>query len=1172
MEPIKPNPTTALLALYLPEKPAPSPGLFAAWIKRLFVFFILSLMVVEQSAWATCTQVSSTCIDTTPCKTISGYQVCLAGVPGGSYNIPQSCWNYQNNYSCDSLNINTCGSVPNTCSNTSATCAQTDPTSGNCILYTRNYTCQNITGAPSPNNTCGAVPAGYIKTGQVCAQTDTYPMVYTDPVYGALEATSDGFIPSNGTMVPTYLLSPNPNYNTCLSYSNNYSFSSNPGAVYGQACSPLPSTDLTGCTVTSSSCASYNAQGICAAYTNNETCTVITNSGTCGAAPAGCTLTSAPCVQTNPVTGACMLYNQNYVCQNVVGAPTTTNTCTQEPANCVKTGQVCAQTDTFPMLYTDPVYGMFEATASGSVPDLGRTVPVSSLVPNPSYNTCLSYSDAYSCSTASTSTGNQSCNPVPASDLTNCSTTSSTCTKTNPDGTCAAYSNNETCTVAVKTEICGAVPTGCKVTGQSCAQTDPVTGTCATYTNNFICQNLFNAPVPVNNCASEPANCTKVGQTCVLSDTYPMVYTDPAYGALEATSAGNVPALGINVSPALLTSNPNMGACITYNDNYSCSTPSTTQSCNPVPQSNLGSCTTTSTTCTATNANGVCTSYTQQKSCGISSSYTSRTGISNTSTQGSNCNTIPSNCVLQTQNCLDTPPGPISSCNTVENVYSCPGTTSPPVTTCTNSICVGQSCYGKTDPANTSLAPAATALEMARQLGSNFNQSSMTLFYGEYHDCSVELGGLFGNCCQVKSSPQPAGSNLQAMVSIGAQYGIASLGAQYGSAYTFDTLMSSSSFASDALSGLGGTGVASASFAGMSVTAGPGGLAFSVDAGSLANFIGVIGNMALMMGAITPAQNLAVQVGSDYAAYALGAMSGVGLAVAVAMAVMQYLSTCSNEENQVAVLRGKGICHATGSWCSVQVPLIGLCLETKQSFCCFNSKLALLVNEQGRPQIGKSWGSAQSPDCSGFSVAQIGLLNFSAMNLSAAFADMMSSVNMPSQSAMMAQANSKISAFYSTLSPGSGGTANQTQLAALATPVVSTAPVNPNTVGTIPAVPNTPAAACTAIWGAKTPDTLTPPDYTSSVNISSCVPNATLDMYYTGACPALMSGFPLHFVFDATGAATTSVSMPASCLPWPGSPATPTSPATPALPGYANSWGGTVVTGGNFSSKVGITW
>ena len=39
--------------------------------------------------------------------------------------------------------------------------------------------------------------------------------------------------------------------------------------------------------------------------------------------------------------------------------------------------------------------------------------------------------------------------------------------------------------------------------------------------------------------------------------------------------------------------------------------------------------------------------------------------------------------------------------------------------------------------------------------------------------------------------------------------------------------------------------------------------------------------------------------------------------------------------------------------------------------CCFNSMLARIVNEQGRAQVGKGWGGAQSPDCSGFTVAQL---------------------------------------------------------------------------------------------------------------------------------------------------------------------------------------------------------
>ncbi len=735
--------------------------------------------------------------------------------------------------------------------------------------------------------------------------------------------------------------------------------------------------------------------------------------------------------------------------------------------------------------------------------------------------------------------------------------------------TCWNTSNNYNCSNS-SADTCGTVtPTTCSLNSSTCATTDPTTGACSAYTRNYTCQAITGAPTAVNACqGSMPSTYVMTGQSCIQSDVYPMVYTSAIWGPLEATAAGAIAsAPGLTVPTSQLSPNPNYGTCLTYMDSYSGSSPSSSgQTCTPIPAANLGGCSGGAQTCTATNANGLCTTYSQNQTCNITNTYQTRTPITTSNTQGSTCNNIPSNCVLQTQNCLDTPPGPITSCQTVENVYSCPGTTSPPVSTCTNSICVGQNCYGKTDAANTSLAPAATALEMARQLGSNFNQSSMTLFYGEYHDCSVTLGGLFGNCCTVKSSPQPAGSDLQAMVSIGMQYGLNSLAASEGSPYVFNTLMSSSSFASDALAGMGASGVTSASFAGITATVGPGGLAFSVSAASLASFIGVIGNMALSFGAITPAQNLAVQIGTDFAAYAADAMTGVGLAIAVAMTVMQYLSTCSNQENQLAVLRGKNICHQVGSWCSEQVPLIGLCLQTKTSFCCFNSKLALLVNEQGRPQIGKSWGAAQSPDCSGFTVAQIGSLNFSAMNLSAAFSDMMSNVNMPNQSAMMTAATNKISSFYSTLSPGSGSTATPAQLQTLGTVTPSYGPVNPNTVGTIPTVPSTAAAACTAVWGAKTPDTFTPPDYTSSINITSCVPGATLDLYYTGNCSALLSGFPLHFAFDGTGSASSSVNMPAACLP---APATATSPA---VAGSSNSWAGTVVTGGNFSSKVGITW
>ena len=50
--------------------------------------------------------------------------------------------------------------------------------------------------------------------------------------------------------------------------------------------------------------------------------------------------------------------------------------------------------------------------------------------------------------------------------------------------------------------------------------------------------------------------------------------------------------------------------------------------------------------------------------------------------------------------------------------------------------------------------------------------------------------------------------------------------------------------------------------------------------------------------------------------------------------------------------------------------------------------LARIINEQGRVQVGKSWGSAQGPDCAGFTIAELQSLDFAAMDLSEFYASL----------------------------------------------------------------------------------------------------------------------------------------------------------------------------------------
>ena len=86
------------------------------------------------------------------------------------------------------------------------------------------------------------------------------------------------------------------------------------------------------------------------------------------------------------------------------------------------------------------------------------------------------------------------------------------------------------------------------------------------------------------------------------------------------------------------------------------------------------------------------------------------------------------------------------------------------------------------------------------------------------------------------------------------------------------------------------------------------------------------------------------------------------------------------------VLReARGLCHYVGSWCDKYAG--SKCLEKKESWVCFNSKLARIIAEQGREQLGLSWGTPRQPLTRGFTLAEFQSLDFSRMDLSAIVSD-----------------------------------------------------------------------------------------------------------------------------------------------------------------------------------------
>lgn len=95
------------------------------------------------------------------------------------------------------------------------------------------------------------------------------------------------------------------------------------------------------------------------------------------------------------------------------------------------------------------------------------------------------------------------------------------------------------------------------------------------------------------------------------------------------------------------------------------------------------------------------------------------------------------------------------------------------------------------------------------------------------------------------------------------------------------------------------------------------------------------------------------------------------------------LAQCSGEEKELGIGREDKRTHFVGSYTRGS-----LLNKTKyQSYCLFSSKLSRILVEQGRQQLRMGWGSARSPDCRGFTMEELGKLDFGKMDLSEYFQD-----------------------------------------------------------------------------------------------------------------------------------------------------------------------------------------
>jgi len=508
----------------------------------------------------------------------------------------------------------------------------------------------------------------------------------------------------------------------------------------------------------------------------------------------------------------------------------------------------------------------------------------------------------------------------------------------------------------------------CHKTGSVCSDTTPskmisgvaVTlaqvGGCWNYTDTYDCLK----PDSVNYCAalSQLPGCSQTSSTCAVMDTQfgtgCMQWTNTYQCGGGLATPANTTIL--NTSYTIATNTLNTTACASYANNPTCSLASHT-CVDTTPSKVINGL-----TVTLAQVDG-CWNYADSYSC--------------VGPMQSNCAPlIAKGCTFGTSTPVNYGQGGVVTLTA--DSYNCPGApgaTSSVMNCGQQQFCTGGNCMSTGHAPNTALGSAAAALELVREAGNYLDPKTLQVFAGESATCRDKLGGV-GNCCALDM--QSAGTSNASAMGFAVQVGEKQV-LQYGTRYVFDSLMSGASYVEAGISSALGMGGAAAGTAADAAAAADASAAAATASAST----------AAAAGAGADAGGAAVDAGGT----AMGAIGAAAPYIAAAIAIYEELSSCTSQEKTIAMQRGQNLCRYVTTFCDAGAALG--CTETKQTFCCFNSLLARIVNDAGGPQMGRS-----AADCTGFTLAQFARLDLSKVDFSPFIAQIMANVAMPDQAGL----------------------------------------------------------------------------------------------------------------------------------------------------------------------------
>lgn len=169
--------------------------------------------------------------------------------------------------------------------------------------------------------------------------------------------------------------------------------------------------------------------------------------------------------------------------------------------------------------------------------------------------------------------------------------------------------------------------------------------------------------------------------------------------------------------------------------------------------------------------------------------------------------------------------------------------------------------------------------------------------------------------------------------------------------------------------------------------------------------------------------NAAITGGSEYAYDVLAgpgmrsiafAFDPTAFALAISNAIVTEMLKCEKDEVLLAVKRDHHLCHYVGQYCSKSINLLfrSICIQKKEAYCCFTSKIGRIMNEAAREQLPSlGWGSSEGPSCNGITIAQFQSLDLSKVDFREFYVDIKPTPL--NEAATTANAVTKVNSYFS---------------------------------------------------------------------------------------------------------------------------------------------------------------